>query len=1023
MERKKHIWKRSTLLILLGVMVSAHASPNAIEGRTEVAGMSSVNPSSQRDSLKNESAYIPAQCYLKTTMADGTVYNSCYVCHRQGKQPNVLDDSDLQIEAAFPEFAATNRFTNTLDSRSHLAESITDAEILDYIRQSNYFDAAGNIILAGKLADVPAAWDVDGDGQWKGFVPDCYFDFDAAGFDRDPDGDITGWRAYSYYLFPATHFPSGGASNDALIRLPEIFRTNEAGQQDLEVYTINLAIIESLIKRQSIVLAEAVDETRYGVDLNKDGQLGVSDRITFDWAPLDGRFMSYVGQAKLALEARETKLAAGLYPQGTEYLSTIRYQDIEDGNIVFSKRLKEVRYFRKSTYLTYAQIESRILDEVKDRHDFPDRLRQPSGNAEVGVFNGMGWILQGFIEDARGDLRPQSFEETVACIGCHGGVGATTDSIYSFSRKLDHRAPQAGWAHWSQRNYQKGMNEPKVEFDHAGLQYEYSFYLMYAGSGDDYRSNPEVQERFFGVNGLLRDDMAEALHDDVSLLVYPSPERALLLNKTYKTLVEDQSFVKGRDLVVGTQAHVHDYVDFEEEVTGVNEMINLTVDAREFATGISQTTVGTPGEDWIQTIHGRGMGGPSGEQYQIDWHGAITKSDYGLQQEGVHFRFPPRQTLPTRMIVPLGQIPACYQCHRIPTTVPDRNPQVTVPVPFEKAMETEPGLQIAQLTTDPGREGNPQFSPDGSFILYESQAGNEVQLWRMNLDGSNRQPITATPGSKNAWARFRPDGQRLTYWQYEEGSGTHRIVNSKVDGTDAIVIDESFATLDRPDWSPDGQYIAYAAQKNGNWDIWIATADGTRKVRVTSDPRMETNPLWKPQGLALSYKMAPVAGRYNLTEQYFMTFENGIDNPTVHEWNGVQSIQMYDWSPDGSSVAYTAEVVTPASGEDRVSYVAMVENVNGSDGGITNSKPVLLAGRTTLGDRGPVFSPDGRQVAFWAWDQNYRATLWLSDVDGRNLRQLTTVGLDMAPRWSPDGRSIVFESTRAGNQDIWLLEL
>jgi TolB protein len=116
-------------------------------------------------------------------------------------------------------------------------------------------------------------------------------------------------------------------------------------------------------------------------------------------------------------------------------------------------------------------------------------------------------------------------------------------------------------------------------------------------------------------------------------------------------------------------------------------------------------------------------------------------------------------------------------------------------------------------------------------------------------------------------------------------------------------------------------------------------------------------------------------------------------------------------------------VVTPASGEDRVSYVAMVEKVNWADAGVTNSKPVLLAGRTTLGDRGPVFSPDGRQVAFWAWDKNYRATLWISDVDGGNLRQLTTAGLDMAPRWSPDGTALVFESTRAGNQDIWLIDL
>jgi Tol biopolymer transport system component len=291
----------------------------------------------------------------------------------------------------------------------------------------------------------------------------------------------------------------------------------------------------------------------------------------------------------------------------------------------------------------------------------------------------------------------------------------------------------------------------------------------------------------------------------------------------------------------------------------------------------------------------------------------------------------------------------------------------------------------------------------------------------MDPDGSNKERITEGP--KTAWARFRADGQRLTYWQYEEGSGTHRIVTSNIDGTDAIVIDESLEPLDRPDFSPDGRYITYAALRDENWDIWIAAADGSAKYRVTSDPQMETNPLWKPQGLAIAFKVAPTTGKYNLTKQYFMTFEHGFGDPTVHVWDGVQSIQMYDWSPDGTMVAYTAETVNPASGEDRVSYAAVVEAITWENGQPQNGLPVLLARHATLGDRSPVFSPDGTKVAFWAWDRNYRATLWIADVDGGGLKQLTAVGLDMAPQWSPDGSAIVFESTRAGNQDVWILDL
>ena len=81
----------------------------------------------------------------------------------------------------------------------------------------------------------------------------------------------------------------------------------------------------------------------------------------------------------------------------------------------------------------------------------------------------------------------------------------------------------------------------------------------------------------------------------------------------------------------------------------------------------------------------------------------------------------------------------------------------------------------------------------------------------------------------------------------------------------------------------------------------------------------------------------------------------------------------------------------------------------------------MLSGKRTLGDRGSVFSPDGRRIAFWAWDLNYRATLWIVNADGTNLRQKTFAGFDMNPRWSPDGTKLLFESSRNGNMDIWIM--
>ncbi|MFP4033496.1 MAG: TolB family protein, partial [Desulfococcaceae bacterium] len=137
---------------------------------------------------------------------------------------------------------------------------------------------------------------------------------------------------------------------------------------------------------------------------------------------------------------------------------------------------------------------------------------------------------------------------------------------------------------------------------------------------------------------------------------------------------------------------------------------------------------------------------------------------------------------------------------------------------------------------------------------------------------------------------------------------------------------------------------------------------------------------------------------------------------------GIKSIQMYDWSPDGTHISYTAEIVTNASGEDRVSYLAVVEDVY-PDEEDPSGTPVVLSRNNTLGDRGPVFSPDSQRVAFWSWDKNYRATLWMANRDGTNITQLTQKGFDMYPRWRPDGTGLLFESNRAGNMDIWTMEL
>ncbi len=515
--------------------------------------------------LDNPTAFIPPQCYTETMDADGVAHNPCFTCHVRGRGPNYVNDSDLQLSYAFPEPALVNPWTNLFEDRRDRVAAISDDEILSYIRKDNYLTADGTIRLARVLADPPKGWDADGDGKWSGYVPDAYFRFDSEGYDISPDGDRTGWRAFAYTPLPGSFSPASGSTDDVLIRLPAAYRESAAGAPDWTAYRVNLAIVEALIRRADIAISP-VDEARYGVDLDKDGTLGTADHIAFDWAPLEGRTMSWVGRAR-ELSAAEAPLAAGLYPLGTEFVHTVRYVDYDDAaqDVVMSRRIKELRYMKKTVWQTYADLEEGVLAEVKEDHDFPDRLPIFDGNDETGLANGTGWRLQAFIEDRDGDLRPQSFNETVFCAGCHGGIGVTDDSTFAFPRKL--AQPSGGWFHWSQHGL-GGIPDP-AGADGMG---EYARYLTENGAGDEFRANREVIDAFFDPTGKPKADMLARLRADVATLLYPSRRRALDLDKAYRTIVEDQDYIRGRDAMVTPAENVHREVE-QDEPTGIVEAV------------------------------------------------------------------------------------------------------------------------------------------------------------------------------------------------------------------------------------------------------------------------------------------------------------------------------------------------------------------------------------------------------------------------------------------------------------------
>lgn len=471
------------------------------------------------NAVYNAEAVVPPQCYTRTEARA----NPCYVCHQDelpGRE-NRMNDRDLQVAYSFSDVGMTNHWSNLFEDRSARVAAIGDEEIVRYISEDNYSDLPGRLRARG----------------FEGYIPDLKgLELGAAAFDEEGFAkDGSHWVAFRYKPFPSTFWPTNGSTDDVMIRLPAAFRSDEKGEYSRDVYKANLAILEAAIKGATEMGCLPVDETAAGLDLDGDGARGTARSVR--------NIAGWAGKAKGVF------FDTHLYPEGTEFLHTVRYIHVgEDGSIGVSKRMKEVRYmwkvkpYVKSMYARKYDLEA----QEKEAGNLPGYR----SIGHHGLDNGNGWAIQGFIEDRKGRLRFLTHEENFSCMGCHNSVGSTIDKTFSFPRKID---GAGGWGYIDLR----GMPDAPSKGETVG---EIELYLTRAEGGSEFRNNDEMAARWLKPDGTV-DPAKIAGARDVYDLITPSPERAMALNKAYRTIVEDQDYVFGKDAVIVPPANVYDKID------------------------------------------------------------------------------------------------------------------------------------------------------------------------------------------------------------------------------------------------------------------------------------------------------------------------------------------------------------------------------------------------------------------------------------------------------------------------------
>ena len=201
------------------------------------------------------------------------------------------------------------------------------------------------------------------------------------------------------------------------------------------------------------------------------------------------------------------------------------------------------------------------------------------------------------------------------------------------------------------------------------------------------------------------------------------------------------------------------------------------------------------------------------------------------------------------------------------------------------------GLNMRWLTRVDGMEDYPQWSPDGSKILFRgAPVPGQTDLYTINVDGTGMVNLTAglTQLSGKLDPAWSPNGSRIAFIGVQQGS--YKVWTIRADGTDLRQVTADAGFDMQPTFSPDGLEIAFvrynaAVPANGD-DIMIVPANGGTPARLAL-PGDQRTPAWSADGRFIAVTGSATAGS-GAQEIYTMRADgSGLRLRTVNPgWGG-----------------------------------------------------------------------------------------------------------------------------------------
>lgn len=296
-----------------------------------------------------------------------------------------------------------------------------------------------------------------------------------------------------------------------------------------------------------------------------------------------------------------------------------------------------------------------------------------------------------------------------------------------------------------------------------------------------------------------------------------------------------------------------------------------------------------------------------------------------------------------------------------------------------------------------------------AFASFESQQNPHSDIFIMEMDGSNLTNVTSKLGD-SYMPSFSPDGSKLTFVCNGE------IYLMDCDGGNArrLTANSSAMYKSFPIFSPDGTQIAFFA-KTGDYtsklDIYVVNTDGSHLTRLTHQEAESLYPCYSPDGLKIVYWAGLTTNEEKYYTDIFVMDASGNGKLNLTPNAGYNCFPRY--SPDGTKIVF----ISQRAGDQE--YALYLMNAEGS-----NQHRIFASNRMVTF---PQFTPDGAKIVFLLYTASTNQSdtdICIIDASGANFKNLTNSAYrDWGPVVAKDGTSMVFESDRDGNDEIYVMNI